>query len=87
MNDGILPNWYIPINGETFRFTSERVIMNPGSVGQPRDRDPRASFGIFDVEQMTWTVHRVNYNIEKVQKKIIECGLPERNATRLGDGW
>ncbi|NSW51814.1 MAG: metallophosphoesterase family protein [Anaerolineae bacterium] len=87
MNDGILPNWYIPINGETFTFTNERVIMNPGSVGQPRDRDPRASFGIFDAENQSWTVHRVSYNIEKVQQLIMESGLPERNALRLVDGW
>jgi diadenosine tetraphosphatase ApaH/serine/threonine PP2A family protein phosphatase len=85
--DGILPNWYIPINGEIFEFTDERVILNPGSVGQPRDRDPRASFGIFDLSQLTWTVHRVTYNIEKVQKQIEETGLPERNAIRLSEGW
>lgn len=87
LEDGILPNWYIPINGEEFCFSNERVIMNPGSVGQPRDRDPRASFGIFDIEKMTWTVHRVGYNIEKVQREILDGGLPERNALRLVDGW
>lgn len=87
LEDGILPSWYIPINGEEFDYGNERVIMNPGSVGQPRDRDPRASFGIFDVDKTIWTVHRVDYNIEKVQKEIMESGLPERNALRLVDGW
>lgn len=85
--DGILPNWYIPINGEIFEFSNERVIMNPGSVGQPRDRDPRASFGMFDMENLTWTVHRVSYNIEKVQSQIQNAELPERNALRLTEGW
>lgn len=87
INDGILPTWSIPIHGEKFDFTDERVILNPGSVGQPRDRDPRASFGIFDDKTLTWTVHRIRYNIEKVQKDILDGGLPERNAQRLEDGW
>ena len=87
INDGILPNWYIPINGEKFAFNNERVIMNPGSVGQPRDRDPRASFGIFDLKTFSWSVHRVTYNIDKVQQYIVGSRLPDRNAIRLSDGW
>ncbi|MCX6055895.1 MAG: metallophosphoesterase family protein [Chloroflexi bacterium] len=71
---------------QEMKITS-RAILNPGSVGQPRDHDPRASFGIFDPEELTWNIHRVAYNIEAVQKRIIAAGLPERQAKRLTDGW
>jgi predicted phosphodiesterase len=64
-----------------------RAILNPGSVGQPRDHDPRASYGIFDPEEMTWKIHRVSYDIESVQKRIIAAGLPERQSLRLAEGW
>jgi len=64
-----------------------RAILNPGSVGQPRDNDPRASFGIFDSQTMTWEIHRVAYDIASVQQRIIRAGLPEKHARRLGAGW
>lgn len=86
-SDGLLPNWQIPINGESFSFRNERVILNPGSVGQPRDRDPRAAFGIFDTHQNSWVVYRVAYDIQKVHDQIVQRGLPERNAQRLFEGW
>lgn len=63
-----------------------RTILNPGSVGQPRDNDPRASFGIFDSEKQTWMIERVAYDIPSVQKRILEKGLPVRNALRLSAG-
>lgn len=66
---------------------TSRAILNPGSVGQPRDNDPRASFGIFDPELMTWEIHRVSYDIPSVQKRIIEKGLPKKHAQRLEGGW
>lgn len=69
-------------------FTLEnKSIVNPGSVGQPRDHDPRASFMIFDDEEDSWAYHRVKYDVEKVQGKIISAGLPRRHAKRLGEGW
>jgi predicted phosphodiesterase len=64
-----------------------RAILNPGSVGQPRDRDPRASYGIYDPDQSTWQIFRVEYDIPAVQKRMLEAGLPERQAQRLADGW
>lgn len=64
-----------------------RAILNPGSVGQPRDRDPRASYGIFDPEESLWSIHRVDYDIKAAQQRIYEAGLPEKHALRLADGW
>jgi predicted phosphodiesterase len=64
-----------------------RAIINPGSVGQPRDRDARASYAIFDLDENMWYPKRVAYDVSAVQDRIIHAGLPERNATRLGDGW
>ncbi|MCC6300660.1 MAG: metallophosphoesterase family protein [Anaerolineales bacterium] len=64
-----------------------RIIMNPGSVGQPRDRDPRAAYAIYDTEAKTWTPRRVKYDIEAVQKRIREVRLPEKHAIRLMEGW
>ncbi|MEW6400489.1 MAG: metallophosphoesterase family protein [Chloroflexota bacterium] len=64
-----------------------KLILNPGSVGQPRDRDPRAAFAIYDSEKSTWEPRRVEYNIPEVQQRIREAGLPEKHALRIGEGW
>ena len=64
-----------------------RMILNPGSVGQPRDHDPRASYGIYNPEEKTWQIHRVEYDISSVQQRIIAAGLPEKHAERLTEGW
>jgi predicted phosphodiesterase len=64
-----------------------RAILNPGSVGQPRDHDPRAAYAIFYPRRMTWEFHRVVYDVEMVQKAIINAGLPAKHASRLTEGW
>lgn len=64
-----------------------RAILNPGSVGQPRDRDARASYAIYDSETNTWTARRAAYDVAEVQKRIRAAGLPERHAVRLLEGW
>lgn len=64
-----------------------RAILNPGSVGQPRDRDPRAAYAIFDPQAETWEPRRVGYDVAAVQKRIRAMGLPEKHALRLSDGW
>ena len=64
-----------------------RVILNPGSVGQPRDRDPRAAYAIYDSKADTWEARRVAYNIAEVQQRIRESNLPEKHAVRLAEGW
>jgi len=66
---------------------NQRYIINPGSVGQPRDRDKRASYAIYDPEQKTWESCRTNYNISSVQERIIAAKLPLRHAQRLAEGW
>jgi diadenosine tetraphosphatase ApaH/serine/threonine PP2A family protein phosphatase len=64
-----------------------KSILNPGSVGQPRDHDPRASYMIYDDEKNHWIHHRVSYDLEKVQKRILAAGLPNQHAYRLRKGW
>lgn len=64
-----------------------RVIINPGSVGQPRDRDPRAAYGIFDPETATYEYRRVAYDIPSVQARMSAAGLPDRHIQRLVAGW
>ncbi len=73
--------------GNTPITLQDRCILNPGSVGQPRDNDPRASFAILDPDALTWEIRRVAYDIQSVQKRILEKGLPEREALRLAAGW
>ncbi|MBP6179852.1 MAG: metallophosphoesterase family protein [Anaerolineales bacterium] len=64
-----------------------KMILNPGSVGQPRDRDPRAAYAIYETEARTWTPHRVEYNVAEVQERIRAAGLPEKHAVRIAEGW
>lgn len=64
----------------------ERLIFNPGSVGQPRDYDSRASYAILDTETAEVEIKRVDYDIEKTAQKIRESGLPGRLAVRLFSG-
>ena len=64
-----------------------RAILNPGSVGQPRDRDPRAAYAIYDTDGHIWNPRRVMYNIPEVQNRIREAGLPEKHAIRIAEGW
>jgi predicted phosphodiesterase len=60
-----------------------RYLINPGSVGQPRDRDRRASFAIVDASRMTAQFFRVAYNVRKTQAAILKAGLPVVLANRL----
>ena len=58
-------------------------LINPGSVGQPRDGDPRAAFGVYDAQAQTVELYRTTYPIEQTQARIREAGLPEALAQRL----
>jgi diadenosine tetraphosphatase ApaH/serine/threonine PP2A family protein phosphatase len=60
-----------------------KYLINPGSIGQPRDGDWRAAFALFDSDAGTVTFHRIRYDIEKAQQRIRDAGLPERLADRL----
>lgn len=62
------------------------VALNPGSVGQPRDQDRRASCALYDAEALTFRVLRVPYDVAAVQAKIRAAGLPEYLALRLAYG-
>ena len=64
-----------------------KYLINPGSVGQPRDGDPRASFLVYDDLDRRVVFHRVAYNIRACQDKIIRSGLPSQLAERLDYGW
>lgn len=63
-----------------------RVILNPGSVGQPRDGDPRAAYGVYDSDKRTLEVFRVPYDIEQTQYDLRAADLPESLAERLSRG-
>jgi diadenosine tetraphosphatase ApaH/serine/threonine PP2A family protein phosphatase len=63
-----------------------RYLINPGSVGQPRDGDPRAAFAVFDSETMDVVLYRVPYDVPAAQTKIAQAGLPEGLARRLALG-
>jgi diadenosine tetraphosphatase ApaH/serine/threonine PP2A family protein phosphatase len=63
-----------------------RYLINPGSVGQPRDRIPHASFLIFDSDRRTVQFFRVEYDVPKAQASIRKAGLPDILAIRLQHG-
>jgi diadenosine tetraphosphatase ApaH/serine/threonine PP2A family protein phosphatase len=63
------------------------ALVNPGSVGQPRDRDPDASYGVWDTEARTFEFRRVAYDRAGAQRAILEAGLPDRFAYRLDFGY
>lgn len=71
----------------SFRTTlGRKCFVNTGSVGQPRDGDPRASYVIYEPAARRIDLRRVEYDIATTQRKIIEAGLPERLAIRLESG-
>ncbi|MBN1288986.1 MAG: metallophosphoesterase family protein [Actinobacteria bacterium] len=78
----IPPEWGVPVE---LREDS-RYLINVGSVGQPRDNDPRACYVIFDPDEDMITFHRVEYSIEEVQERMAFAGLPERLIVRLAVG-
>lgn len=63
-----------------------RYLINPGSVGQPRDHDWRAAFAIYDDQARTLTYFRVPYDLREAQERILRAGLPDRLAQRLSEG-
>jgi len=65
---------------------NKRYLLNPGSIGQPRDADPRASFAIADLDNQTVEFWRVPYEIGKVQSRMRKAGLPEPLVQRLEFG-
>ena len=65
----------------------ERLILNPGSVGQPRDNNPDAAYAVLDTDTDVWEYRRAPYDIAETQSRIRAAQLPERLAARLAYGW
>jgi diadenosine tetraphosphatase ApaH/serine/threonine PP2A family protein phosphatase len=72
--------------GTTALLPGRRYIVNIGSVGQPRDRDARAAYAVWDQEARTVTIRRVGYEVREAARKIIAAGLPRALADRLAHG-
>ena len=64
----------------------EGIVLNPGSVGQPRDRDPDAAYAVVDLDDRTVDEHRVSYDIDAVVDAVTEAGLPPEIGERLREG-
>ena len=71
---------------ETISIESGRWLINPGSVGQPRDLDPRASWAILDLEALTLRFRRTPYDVPGAQNAIQVAGLPAELGARLAEG-
>jgi diadenosine tetraphosphatase ApaH/serine/threonine PP2A family protein phosphatase len=74
-------------DGESVDLSGDqRLVLNPGSVGQPRDGDRRASYGLLDTGACTFTLHRVEYEIAATQRLMEKAGLPQWLIERLDIG-
>ncbi|NBZ97089.1 MAG: metallophosphoesterase [Proteobacteria bacterium] len=78
--------WGLLHEGDVLLDRSHPCAINVGSVGQPRDDDPRAGYGIIDTEMGLFTLRRVAYDIDMAIQRIREAGLPEENGLRLLKG-
>jgi diadenosine tetraphosphatase ApaH/serine/threonine PP2A family protein phosphatase len=76
----------VPDPGSRLELDHRRLILNPGSVGQPRDGDPRSSYLVIDTGAGHATWHRVEYDIAATQAAMLAAGLPSRLARRLSFG-
>ncbi len=63
-----------------------KYLINPGSVGQPRDGDPRAAYAIVDTKERRVELYRIRYTVEEAQNKVLKAGLPDVLAQRLAVG-
>lgn len=75
-----------PDHGEVLDLSSDRFIINPGSVGQPRDGDSRAAYVVYEPEEMRVSFGRVAYDIAQTQEQMSEAGLPASLINRLTFG-
>ncbi len=77
----------VDVDGSVRVSLSQRLLLNPGAVGQPRDGDPRAAYAVYDDEDQTVTFHRVEYDVAGASAAILGAGLPQALALRLHAGW
>lgn len=75
-----------PVYNERIALDDRRLILNPGSVGQPRDADPRAAYALLDTELLEWEYRRVDYPVGQTQERMRQAGLPARLINRIGYG-
>ena len=81
--DAIVPEF----NSGPSPLGERRLILNPGSIGQPRDGDARAAYGILDVETSTFEHRRISYPVGVTQEKMKKWDFPPRLWKRLAFGW
>jgi diadenosine tetraphosphatase ApaH/serine/threonine PP2A family protein phosphatase len=87
--DGFRPEYRTVGQAESVALqlkSGTRYMINPGSVGQPRDGDWRAAFAVFDTDSQIVHFHRTPYNLKAAQDRIFSANLPARLATRLAAG-
>ncbi len=73
-------------DGDELELGEERLVINPGGVGQPRDGDPRAAYALYESDAHTVALHRVEYDIGATQRKMEAAGLPRYLIERLSHG-
>lgn len=83
--DGAMRDVGVPPGG-VLDVSEGRWLVNPGSVGQPRDHDARAAWALLDAEARTVTFRRTPYDVAAAQNAILRAGLPAMLATRLSEG-
>ena len=84
--NGVIPLFLPMPEGQPVPLGAERCIVNPGSVGQPRDRDSRASYAVYDGDAHSVEHYRVEYDRAATQRKMHQAGLPEYLIDRLNHG-
>ncbi len=77
----------VPLGDSRRSLNGGRLILNPGSVGQPRDADPAAAYALLDTEKECWEQRRTRYAVHEVQARMRAHGLPERLVQRLAYGF
>jgi predicted phosphodiesterase len=84
--EGAPPALRAAIDGERVELGDQRLILNPGGVGQPRDGDPRAGYALYDTDARSVSYHRVEYDIAATQQAMEAAGLPRWLSERLRYG-
>ncbi len=76
----------LPLYNEPRTLNGQRQIINPGSIGQPRDQNPDAAYGLLDMTTGVFEHRRIPYNIKAVQRRMLDFNMPDRLITRLEHG-
>lgn len=79
-------SWIAPAEGEILSFRGKKALINPGSVGQPRDGDPRAAWAVLDTRRKEVIFHRTAYDISSYQKKMRDIGASDFLISRVETG-